>query len=338
LKKHPGFWKSRQNILKVNRYRYLWMRRKPISTHAPVALNLEPTNRCNLRCKFCSINPKRESGDMDWDFFRSKVDEASEAGVVSINLYLSGEPLLHPRIADMVAYVSEKRLFSYIHTNATPLTRKMASDLIDAGLDSISFSFDGEDKETYESHRIGAKYERTLENIRGFLEEKKIRGTPWPRARIQIIRDMEQFDESRITREVAPEFKSLFENLPLDCFHQIAPFNLRGEKDDLALPGRKNYFPCFQLWAGMSVSWNGRVVGCCGDLNARCIIGDLNRQSILEVWNSEQLRRMRELLINEEYEKVPLCARCSFLWTSEITGFRLLPFVKSLGVGMIKGR
>jgi len=302
LKKHPGFWKSRQNILKVNRYRYLWMRRKPISTHAPVALNLEPTNRCNLRCKFCSINPKRESGDMDWDFFRSKVDEASEAGVVSINLYLSGEPLLHPRIADMVA------------------------------------SFDGEDKETYESHRIGAKYERTLENIRGFLEEKKIRGTPWPRARIQIIRDMEQFDESRITREVAPEFKSLFENLPLDCFHQIAPFNLRGEKDDLALPGRKNYFPCFQLWAGMSVSWNGRVVGCCGDLNARCIIGDLNRQSILEVWNSEQLRRMRELLINEEYEKVPLCARCSFLWTSEITGFRLLPFVKSLGVGMIKGR
>jgi MoaA/NifB/PqqE/SkfB family radical SAM enzyme len=338
LKKTRGFWKNRRDILKIYRYKYLWMTGNPASTRAPVALNIEPTNRCNLRCKFCSIDSGREFGDMDWDFFKSKVDEAAEIGVVSINLYLSGEPLLHPRIADMVAYVSEKGLFSYLHTNATPLTRKTAAALIDAGLDSISFSFDGEDKETYEAHRIGAKYERTLENIRGFLEEKKNRGASRPHARIQIIRDMERFDESRITYSPGEDFKALFEGLPLDGFHQITPFNLRGEKEELALPRRKNYFPCFQLWAGMSVSWNGRVAGCCADLNARCIIGDLNTQSILDVWNSEELRRMRELLIKREYGKVPLCARCSYLWTNDAAGFRPWPFIKSLSVDLLRGR
>ena len=94
-----GFWKSRADKLKVWKYKYLWQKRSPKSTHAPVGINLEPTNKCNLRCRFCSIDPNRETGFMDWDFYCRTVDQASRIGVVSINLYLSGEPLFHPRIA-----------------------------------------------------------------------------------------------------------------------------------------------------------------------------------------------------------------------------------------------
>jgi radical SAM protein with 4Fe4S-binding SPASM domain len=326
---------SRKQKLKILRYKYLWRTRRPYSTNAPVALNLEPTNRCNLRCRFCSFDPSREMGDMDWDFFTRTVDQAAAIGVVSINLYLSGEPLLNPRTADMAAYAHAKGLFTYLHTNAVLLTRKVAAALIDSGLDSISFSFDGEDRENYEKNRVGAKYAHTLENIIGFLKMKQEKGKQIPYARIQIIRDAESAAEISNPWEVTPEFRSLFAGLPLDGFHVIPPFNLRGEKTDISLFKEKNYFPCFQLWAGLSVAWNGKVVGCCADLNARHIIGDLNKQSILDVWNTPELRDMRTKLIEGKYKEVPLCSQCSYLWTDEQSGFRPVSFAASMIKDMV---
>ena len=134
----------------------------------------------------------------------------------------------------------------------------------------------------------------------------------------------------RIPDDVAPEFKALFKGLPLDSYHQIPSQNLRGEKTDLAVQKRKFYYPCFQLWAGMSVAWNGQVVGCCADLNAKFILGDLRKQSILEVWNSDALLQMRKDLIEGRYESVPLCRECSFLWNDKPTGFNLISFVRTV--------
>ena len=229
----------------------------------------------------------------------------------------------------MVRYASDRRLFTYMHTNATLLTQKLSAELIGAGLDSISFSFDGDNPETYEANRVGAKYDRTLENILGFLREKQKSGGNRPVARIQMIGGAAEGDACG-NGGVSPEFKALFEGLPLDYFHRIPPFNLRGEKTDIDLPRSKEYFPCFQLWAGMSIAWNGKVVGCCADLNARHIIGDLNRQTILEVWNSDALMEMRRLLIAGDYKRVPLCAECSYLVSGSGCGFKPLPFAKGL--------
>jgi radical SAM protein with 4Fe4S-binding SPASM domain len=323
-----GFWKKRVNVLKVSKYTYHWLHKSTVSTDAPIALNLEPTNRCNLRCRFCSIDTSRETGFMDWDLFRSLVDQAAQIGVVSINLYLSGEPLLHPRITDMVQYVSDRRLFSYIHTNATLMNRELSGRLIDAGIDSISFSFDGEDKETYEANRIGAKYEKSLENIRNFLLEKHKRNSKTPHTRIQIIREVGP--DGNEMPDIDPDFKELFKGLPLDKYHQIPLQNLRGEKSSFSLPQRMHYFPCFQLWSGLSVSWNGQVVGCCADLNAKFILGDLKTQPVLEVWRSAALQQMRRNLVEGKYESVPLCRECSNLWNDKQIEFSLASFSRSV--------
>ena len=314
---------------------YLWLRKSPHATRAPVALNLEPTNRCNLRCRFCSYEEGRPTGDMDWNFYESTVDQAARIGVMSINHFLSGEPLLHPRIVDMVRYAAQRGLYTYMHTNATLLTPDLSAALIQAGLQAISFSFDGEDKAVYEANRVGARYEKTLDNILAFLHEKKRIGSHAPFTRIQLIRDQSQLGQERVEQGVDPEFRKLFHGLPLDGFYEIPPFNQRGEKSDLHLPERKQYFPCFHLWNGLAVTWNGKVAGCCADLNARFLIGDLNTQSILDVWHSKAMRSMRQMLIQERYKEVPLCAECSKLWIYDAEELRLPGFLKAAFKNMI---
>jgi hypothetical protein len=69
-------------------------------TRVPRALQIEPTNHCNLNCLRCSRpRSSRAHGYMDLGFFRGIIDEAPRLGVKLVRLYGLGEPTLHPQIA-----------------------------------------------------------------------------------------------------------------------------------------------------------------------------------------------------------------------------------------------
>ena len=86
---------------------------------------------------------------MDMDLYRKIVDEAKEF-IFDINLNHRGESLLHPEIVEAIKYAKQNKMFTRLHTNASLLTEDLAENIIAAGLDRISFSFDGYTKETYE--------------------------------------------------------------------------------------------------------------------------------------------------------------------------------------------
>ncbi|MBN1433985.1 SPASM domain-containing protein [Candidatus Fermentibacterales bacterium] len=69
--------------------------------------------------------------------------------------------------------------------------------------------------------------------------------------------------------------------------------------------------PCSHLWSSMTVCWDGKVVPCCRDLNAELIVGDLNRQTIEEVWRGETLTRLRRLHAQGRHREIDLCEPCS---------------------------
>lgn len=88
----------------------------------PKQFDIEVTNRCNLKCKFCpnTRNDGFPVGDMEWGLFQSIVDriekEAPDSVVVA---WLNGEPFLHPKYLDMVRLLSERGLKFYTTTNLT---------------------------------------------------------------------------------------------------------------------------------------------------------------------------------------------------------------------------
>jgi MoaA/NifB/PqqE/SkfB family radical SAM enzyme len=182
--------------------------------------------------------------------------------------------------------------------------------LLDSGLDFLGVSIDGDNKEEYESIRIGADFDEVVSNIRTFLEMKKERGQAKPYVSFQMIKlrdNPRQF--------IDPEFIASFDGLPVDEFSFRNPHDWRGEKQgEIAVSKGEKYYPCQVFWSAMSIAWDGRAVGCSADLNGCQIFGDLNQQTIMEVWNGEEMRRHRRLLKEKRYEELPLCADCHGLW------------------------
>ncbi len=277
----------------------------------PLYMNVEPTNACNLRCRTCSIDGSRKKGMMEMGLFHDIIDQAYACGTYEVALFLGGEPLLHQNLPDMVAYVASKGMEARIYTNACMLTEERSKALIDSGLNFLGISFDGDRKEDYESMRIGANYEEVLDNVTTFLKVKKEKGKAKPYVSLLMLKMLDN-----PSQEISPEFEQRFAGLPIDELTVRNPHNWRGEKGDIELAGRgQHYFPCQVFWSAMSVAWDGRVVGCSADLNGTTIFGDLHDQTIMEIWNGEEMVRHRRLLKQKHYRELPLCAECRALWT-----------------------
>ncbi|MBE0429216.1 MAG: radical SAM protein [Thermoleophilia bacterium] len=291
------------------RHWYHFLRRSETVPGGPLYINIEPTNACNLKCSVCSTDGTRRRGYMDLDLFRRLVDEARDSGVQKIALFLAGEPLLHKDIAYMVRYVVERGMEARIRTNATMLTPEKSEALLDAGLDFLGISFDGDNKQDYEAIRVGADYDHVLENVFNFLRLKKQKGLAKPFVSLQMIKLVENPKQGIDSR-----FVEQFAGLPIDEFSPINPHNWRGEKDDIEQRERgRNYFPCQFLWSALSVAWDGKVV-CCADLNGQHALGDVTKQTLEEIWNGEPFRRHRRLLKEGRNRDLSLCADCHAVW------------------------
>jgi len=165
------------NLLRLTKIFLSYFLKREVVGYMPLRLWIETTGRCNLKCAFCMNKdlPPDQKKDMDTPLYKKIIDEAA-GDVYDVNLFHRGEPLLHPDIADMIAYAEERNIRTRIHTNATLLDEDLDSRIIYAGLDMISFSFDGYTAEEHEKNRKGADFKRTLENIKGFLKIKKEMG------------------------------------------------------------------------------------------------------------------------------------------------------------------
>src|SRR5882672_10671708 len=81
----------------------------------PIALewlNIEFTSRCNLRCKWCSLDFDKASVHMDEALLAKTLDQlvATPGFLVGeIALHNGGETLLHPRLPSMLAVIAGKR-------------------------------------------------------------------------------------------------------------------------------------------------------------------------------------------------------------------------------------
>ena len=189
-----------------------YLRREVKVRHTPLHLWIELTDKCNLRCVMCinSVVTKRHSGFMDMGLYRSIIDQvAGWRPKPLLSLFLGGESTLHPGIFEMISYADRKGLSTFLATNATTLTPTRSRRLIESGLENIIFSFDGYDKESYESVRVGANFERTVENIHTFLKIKRELNSKTPRVTLSslITRSFEEEGE----RAKLEEFQHTFD-------------------------------------------------------------------------------------------------------------------------------
>lgn len=133
---------------------------------------IESSARCNLKCTMCprlSFSPG--NGDMALDTFE-KIESYLHL-TNGIDLTGWGEPLLNKNLFEMIDRATAKGCWVHFLTNATLLNEDVAKHLVLSGVRSIGVSIDGASSKTYEAVRIGAKFDRVIENLKRLNGLKK---------------------------------------------------------------------------------------------------------------------------------------------------------------------
>lgn len=139
----------------------------PIRNYYPTIMDLEPNSTCNFRCTMCQVsnwkNGKR-ADDMSFDNFKNFIDRNNY--FTEVKLHGMGEPLLHKRYFDMVEYLSSQYIWTRTSINGSLLhVKDNYKKLIDADIGEVQCSFDGATKEIYEKIRVGANFEKVVDNL-----------------------------------------------------------------------------------------------------------------------------------------------------------------------------
>jgi len=271
---------------KYREYRYKWEKYpvKEIVGRFPLHLDIEITSACNIKCPFCiTTHANFKNGLMEFETFKSIIDEGSEKGLYAIKMNWRGEPLIHPKIAEMTAYAKEKGILDvFTNTNATLLTKEKSKSLIKAGMDRLIISFEGFEKEIYEANRVGAVFEETLANINDLMQAKKELKSRFPWVRVQTI----LIDELKDKVGEYTEFWG-------EIVDEVACIDLKNEVGRVAV-GESDW-ACPQLWQRMTIAWDGRIVPCVNDTFCKMCLGSVLEISVEEAWKSEKMENMRDL-------------------------------------------
>ena len=286
--------------------------------YPPMEVWIEPTNFCNLKCENCphSVGLQRSKGFMEAELFSQLVDEISDYAF-TVSLHLGGESLLHKGLPELIEYASSRGLRTVLHTNATLLTRDRCRSLVRSGLSLISFSIDGEDKATYEAMDAGGNYERTLDGVRTFMEEKKIAPGRTPFTVIQMLEgpsDQQRVEAPHTLLALGADYVRLaeFHSWSGEFSHDAKGGAAQKFKELQAV--KDEYGPCHNLWYGMAVLWDGSVSPCCMDMEGDYPVGNVKQSSLLSLWNNEPMVNLRKIQVEGRYKESDLCRDCAYLW------------------------
>lgn len=292
-------------------YRRIWKENPATFTvrDFPIHLDIESTGVCNLRCPFCATTTgmwgPKAPGYMQWQLYQRIIDESADHGLCSIKLSFRGEPMLHQQLSRMVEYAKRRGVLDvYFNTNATMLTERAVHALIDAGLDRISVSFEGITRDVYEANRVGAKYEKVVENIRALRRIRDGRGVAHPQIRLQTV--------------LLPELREQFGDYVAfwkDVADEVAYLDHRreGPLDDHR--GAVAGWSCPFLWQRMVILWDGTLLPCLmhgvNDFTLLSL-GNVQEIRIRDAWLGEATRRYRELHQRGQAHTLEACDRCSY--------------------------
>jgi radical SAM protein with 4Fe4S-binding SPASM domain len=295
----------------------------PINRYMPVALAVEPTTSCNLRCPECPSGLRsftRPTGMLQKDMFEKLMDDIGDT-LMYLTFYFQGEPYLHKDFLTMVSMATRKGIYTSTSTNAHYLHYENAIATVKSGLDRLIISIDGITQDVYTQYRVGGKLEKVLEGTRNILRAKKELKSQTPHVIFQflVVKPNEhQMDEVKtLARELGVD-ELRFKTAQIYDYEEgsdLIPENDKYARYKEVEKGKwviKNKLidHCWKMWHSAVVTWDGIVVPCCFDKDAEYRMGNVSTVGFKEVWHSPTYRKFRETLIKGR-KNIEMCKNCT---------------------------
>lgn len=316
----PRIWNAAKLFTSYHLSRWL---KKPVLWGLPMSMSVEPTTACNLGCPECPSGLKqfsRPTGNLKADFF-SKVIDSSKGHLGYLTFYFQGEPYINPNFLEMVKYASDRNIYTATSTNAHFLNDEMAKKTVESGLDRLIVSLDGTTQEVYESYRQKGTLEKVLEGTRNVLKWREKLGKSHPMVVFQflVVRPNEhQIDDVLKLGEEMGVDQVVFKTAQMYDYengNELIPTiekysRYRKGKDGKYKIKNKLLNQCWRMWQGCVVTWDGLVVPCCFDKDAKHRMGDLKSEALKDVWKGDVYRSFRQSLLISRSE-IDICKNCT---------------------------
>ena len=296
---------------------------RPIQWGLPFNISIEPTTSCNLGCPECPSGLKsftRDTGTMEVDFYEKFLEETHK-NLLYLYFYFQGEPYLHPKFLSLVKEASAKNIYTVTSTNAHFLTPRKAKETVESGLDRILISIDGTTQDTYESYRIGGSLDKVIEGCKNLVAAKKELKSSTPHIIIQflVVKPNEHqipeilqlgkdlgVDEVKLKTAQIYDYKNGSNLIPtIDEYSRY-----QKQADGTYTIKNKLENKCWKLWHSCVVTWDGKIVPCCFDKDAKYEMGDLSKHTFESIWRNPAYAKFRTQLVMKR-KSIDICTNCT---------------------------
>ena len=135
----------------------------------PYSIELSPTLKCNLNCKFCWRHEKKEiefGKELTKEDYFKLLDEAKKMDVKEIKIIGGGEPTFRRDTIKIMQKIKELGFFGYICTNGTMFTKKDIELLVKIKWNHLKISFHGPDEKTHDYlTNVQGSFKEVIKNI-----------------------------------------------------------------------------------------------------------------------------------------------------------------------------
>lgn len=316
----------------------------------PREVYIEPTNRCNEFCQTCprTFFSREPAADLDFARFVSVLDQFP--GVERVVLHGVGEPLLARDLPMMVGEANRRGARVLFNTNALALHKRLAEQLVAAGLDELRVSMDAADRSTYQAIRGVDGYEKAMRRTADFCTLLRRLGAERPRVSMVFMAMRENLADlpavigragaigvrSVILQRLiyfetglAVEEQSLMNGADPEAIEACEAAARRAGVELLGTGGlsateslqsvdaRRPWSGCTRPWRSTYVTANGNVLPCCfapfttKDYEG-AILGNLFERPISEIWTSAEYEAFRRA--HQSDEPPEPCRGCGTRW------------------------
>jgi len=286
---------------------------RPEASQFPMMLVLSYVYPCNALCPHCpytNSNIRKEYKDaphMPEATFKKIADEAGKYGAY-LRISGGGEPMLHPKAVELLVYAKSKGCKIGLITNGSLFNDDKARALLEAGVDMIEFSVDACDEETYKVVRKGLDWNELVTSTKRMIEMRNEL-----RATTKIIAScvnqdgvdvdaVEKFwvEGIGIDYLIKRKFLTWGSNTTLDTDRSADPLAYLNTDE----------VPCPFIFERLNIDTRGNVMVCGYDISANTSMGNVNEQSIAEIWHGPGFKFYRDKHLSGHGNDIPLCSGC----------------------------
>jgi len=286
----------------------------------PFLIHVEPSKYCNLKCEFC---PNRLVDDsekelMPIEIFEKTITEMKEFPERPRVLKFCGvgEPLVNKKTPDMIKMAKEvgcaDRIIMY--TNGVLLSPEVNTKIVEGGLDQINISVEGIDDEGYMKF-AGTKvaFDNFVANVKDLYQKRKQLKVYVKIHNLAVPTDADKERFYSIFGDIS-DFISI-EGIS----HIFYNYTSEGEERVVHRYDRSDtskWQVCAVCFKMLNVNANGSVSACSVDWDRRVVVGNINKESLVEIWNGERIRDLRRRFCMGTIDKSEACYDCSDYYLS----------------------